>query len=222
MTEQARPFKSINKIETLDAPEAVRARPVARPTRVEEALPAPPTPPEGSVLDKLIVAGWLNWEKAAWVCLIGLAVVMHLVNLGPRAMHHDESIHAKFSYDMFRGVSVYKYDPTFHGPILYYMVSLSYFLFGAVTETTARLAPAFFGIALVIICYFLRPILGRIGAFAMGLFMLFSPSMLYYGRSLRHDIFATTGELLFIVGFSALSRTNPAIKATGYPWPDWA
>ncbi len=218
MTEQARPFKNINKIETFEAPEVVKARPAAETPTFTREVETPPENPAGSgVLDKLLLTGGINWEKVAWVSLITLAVIMHLVNLGPRAMHHDESIHAKFSYDMFRGTSVYKYDPTFHGPLLYYMVSLSYFLFGAATETTARLGPAFYGIALVAICFFLRPLIGRVGAFTMGLFMLFSPSMLYYGRSLRHDIFATTGELLFIIAFFRFIQNKPGHKSYWLP-----
>ncbi|NWJ96234.1 MAG: glycosyltransferase family 39 protein [Chloroflexi bacterium] len=208
MTEQARPFQNVNKIETLDTLDLATGKPTTTPQ-----YPAETNGEERSVLDKLLAAGWFNWETVLWIGLMALAVFMHVVDLGPRAMHHDESIHAKFSYDMFRGISVYKYDPTFHGPLLYYMVSLSYFLFGGASETAARLAPAIYGIGLVASCYLLRPLIGRIGALAMGIFMLFSPSMLYYGRSLRHDIFATTGELLFVIGFFRFIKEKPGHKS---------
>src|SRR5690349_14542903 len=205
MTEQARPsrpFKQVvNKIDTLDTPDATRVKP-GRPSSValdEEWLESEEGGEERSVLDKLIASGWFSLENVIWFGLIALTIFMHLVDLGPRAMHHDESIHASFSYDYFRGINNTgaAYDPTWHGTLLYNLVALSYFLFGGVTETTARMAPAIFGIILVAICYLLRPIVGRIGALAMAIFMMFSPSILYYGRSLRHDIFATVGELLF-------------------------
>jgi uncharacterized protein (TIGR03663 family) len=218
MTEQARPFKNtVNKIDTLDTPGVTRPK-VTRATAVQDELDeetGEELEQERSVLDKLIASGFASWENLIWIGLVALSIFMHLVNLGPRAMHHDESIHASFSYDYWRGVNSTgaAYDPIWHGPLLYNLVALSYTLFGGATETNARLMPAFFGIGIVVICYLLRPIIGRIGALAAGIFMLFSPSILYYGRSLRHDIFATFGELLFVIGFFRFIQNKPGHKS---------
>ncbi|HEX2910365.1 MAG TPA: 6-bladed beta-propeller [Chloroflexia bacterium] len=205
MTEQARPFKKIqNRINTLGATQAnISAAPdyVTEEELAERGLsPEKASLRQRSVLDTLLASGKINWEIILWIVIIALAIVTRMWDLAPRAMHHDESIHAKFSYDMYKGVSVYRYDPTWHGPWLYYMVTLSYFLLGGASEFSARFAPAVYGIGLVAICWFLRPIIGRVGALSFAILMLVSPSILYYSRSLRHDIFATFGMLLFLVG----------------------
>ena len=216
MSEQARPFKGIqNRIETLNTPPTVSAAP-------EEAVTwegAADTPPlEGTTrrtaLDSLMASGWVNWEKLFWLLIIVLAVVTRLWDLAPRALHHDESIHGVFSYDMFKGRNVYRYDPTWHGPVLYYMVSLSYFLLGGANEFSLRFAPAMYGIGLIAISWALRPLLGRAGAIAFAIFMIVSPSVSYYSRSLRHDIFATFGMLLFIIGFYRFAQSRARSKGS--------
>ncbi|MDB5081795.1 MAG: hypothetical protein JWP00_3719 [Chloroflexi bacterium] len=205
MTEQARPFKNIhNRVETLGTnPASVTGHPdSATAGETDQTVYVAPetASPRRSVLDSLIASGWLSWEKVFWVAIIVLAIVTRLWDLAPRAMHHDESIHGVFSYDMFKGKNVYRYDPTWHGPVLYYMVSLSYFLLGGATEFSARFAPAVFGIGMIALCWFLRPLLGKVGAIALALMILISPSIMYYSRSLRHDTFATCGMLLFVIG----------------------
>lgn len=213
MTEQARPFKNIHRIETLDTPPSVKAAPETatglETGRVVESVPEN-LPPRRSVLDSLIVSGWLSWEMVFWLAIIGLAIATRMWDLSERAMHHDESIHGVFSYDMYRGKNIYRYDPTWHGPVLYYMVTLSYYLLGGATEFSVRFAPAMFGIGIIVLCWFLRPLLGKVGAIAFALLVLISPSILYYSRSLRHDIFATFGMLLFVIGlFRYAQGRNP-------------
>jgi uncharacterized protein (TIGR03663 family) len=214
MTEQAKPFKRrYNRIETLKPAENQPATGPAVRQRLSERERngGNPTEPryERSVLDTLLASGKINWEILLWIGIIALAILTRYFDLAPRAMHHDESIHGKFSYDMFKGISIYKYDPTWHGPFLYYMVSLSYFLLGGATEFSARFSPALFSVLMVAICWCLRPIIGRVGAVAFALFVLVSPSILYYGRSLRHDMFATFGMLLFVIGWFRYAQEKP-------------
>ena len=66
--------------------------------------------------------------------------------LGDRALHHDETLHAFFSWLIFHGEG-YVHDPLLHGPFLYFFGALIYFLF-SVSDATARLGPALFGVAL--------------------------------------------------------------------------
>ncbi|MBN9392208.1 MAG: TIGR03663 family protein [Chloroflexi bacterium] len=215
MTEQARPFKKIpnradnrianrvdiNRLDTLDtAAPGVRGGVASGLEAGRNAEVIENLPPRRSVLDSLIASGWLSWEKVFWFTIIALAIFTRMWDLSERAMHHDESIHGVFSYDMYRGKNVYRYDPTWHGPVLYYMVTLSYYLWGGASEFSARFAPAVFGIGIIVLCWFLRPLLGKVGAIALAMLVLISPSILYYSRSLRHDIFATFGMVLFVVG----------------------
>jgi uncharacterized protein (TIGR03663 family) len=151
-----------------------------------------------------------------WIAIIVLAIASRFASLDLKAIHHDESIHAKWSYDMFKGTFIYRYDPTWHGPLLYYLVSASFMLFGGDNEITARLMPALFGIATVSICWFLRPLLGRFGALFAGTLVLISPTILYFNRSLRHDSFALFGELLFAIGVFRF------LQSRKWLWMAWA
>jgi uncharacterized protein (TIGR03663 family) len=156
----------------------------------------------------------LNWEVVAFVAIIAITMLTRLWELGPRAMHHDESIHAYFSNYFFKSGDFTTgaqfgggYDPTYHGPFLYHITGLSYYLFG-VTEATSRLMPAIFGIVLVGLCWLLRPFIGRWGAIIAALMVALSPSITYYSRSLRHDMFALTGTMLLFVSILWFLRTH--------------
>src|SRR6476660_8433722 len=116
---------------------------------------ARPTAAPTQWLDRAIDLTKANWEIILYVGLMIVAVLTRVWDLGPRAMHHDESIHAYYSSQYLKGGG-YNYDPTSHGPFLYHIVALGFFLFGT-TDAMARIMPAFFGIALVGMCWFLRP-----------------------------------------------------------------
>ncbi|MCA9853113.1 MAG: TIGR03663 family protein, partial [Dehalococcoidia bacterium] len=87
----------------------------------------------------------INAELAIYAVLLAAAALLRIWDLGAGALHHDESIHAKFSWDLVRGN--YTHDPVFHGPLYYHAQGLVFFLFGA-SDYTARLSAALFGIAL--------------------------------------------------------------------------
>ena len=58
----------------------------------------------------------LRWaELASYLGLIGAAAGMRLWDLGSRALHHDESLHAYFSWEFSEGRS-FVHDPMMHGP----------------------------------------------------------------------------------------------------------
>lgn len=167
-----------------------------------------------SVLDRVFDLTRLNWEVVFFVGLMLIAAFSRLWDLGSRAFHHDEAIHAYFS-NYFLKTGNYTttpgfgggYDPTYHGPFLYHIVALMYFLFG-VNDATARLAPALFGIALIGLCWLFRPFIGRVAAMIAAFLLIISPSISYYSRSLRHDIFALFGLSLLFVCILWFMRTH--------------
>jgi uncharacterized protein (TIGR03663 family) len=128
----------------------------------------------------------LDWEKALYIVLIILAVSTRLWGLGIRVQSHDESLHTKYSWNLYAGQG-FQHTPLMHGPFLFHATALSYFLFGD-TDFTARLAVALLGIALVAFPYLLRSWLGRVGALVTSFMLLISPSIAYYSRYIRHDI----------------------------------
>lgn len=154
--------------------------------------------PETAFLSRraLMIVG-LNWEVAAYLGIFVLAFVLRFWDLGFRMLHHDESIHAVYSWYLYTGRG-YVHNPTFHGPFLYHMNALIYLLFGT-SDYTARMAPAIFGLAMVPLPYLLRGQLGRTGAVVASFLLAISPSILYYSRSLRHDIFAAFATVLLVV-----------------------
>ncbi|MBI2911572.1 MAG: hypothetical protein HYY05_05465, partial [Chloroflexi bacterium] len=72
---------------------------------------------------------------AHWA-LVAAAAALHLWDLGGRALHHDESLHAVYSWYLFIGRG-YQHDPLMHGPFQFHGLALLYFLFG-VSDFTAR------------------------------------------------------------------------------------
>lgn len=139
----------------------------------------------------------VNWEVVAYVVLFVLAVVTRFWDLGSRAITHDESLHALYAWKLYAGEG-YTHDPMMHGPFLFHINALAYFLFGA-SDYTARVMPAIFGVAMVFLPLLLRRWLGRTGTLAACLMLLISPNILYRSRSLRHDIFVATWTFLMAV-----------------------
>ena len=149
-----------------------------------------------------------NWEKALYVVLIILALCTRLAGLGERVQSHDESIHTKYSWNLYAGHG-FQHNPLMHGPFLFHATALSYFLFGD-TDFSARLPVALMGVALVVFPYLLRRWLGRAGALATSFFLLISPSIAYYSRYIRHDIPTILWSL--VIAYTILSYLRDGRK----------
>jgi uncharacterized protein (TIGR03663 family) len=104
----------------------------------------------------------LTLEQVAYIGIGLLSLLAHLWGLGDRALHHDETLHAAYSWNLYTGRG-YIHDPLLHGPFLYHIGAFVYFLFGD-NDFTARLGAALFGTALTLTPLFLRRELGRVGA----------------------------------------------------------
>jgi uncharacterized protein (TIGR03663 family) len=165
-------------------------------------------------LDRAFELTRVNWEIIFFVGIMALTLITRLWDLGSRAMHHDEAIHAYFT-NYFLQTGNYTttagfgggYDPTYHGPFLYHIGALGFFLFGT-NEAIARLMPALFGIVLVAMCWMMRPFIGRTAALVAALMVLLSPSLTYYSRSLRHDIYSLVGMFLLFISVLWFMRTH--------------
>ncbi len=157
------------------------------------------------VLDRSLGLGVrLNWEKALYVTLITLAIVTRLWGLGIRVQSHDESLHTKYSWNLYAGEG-FEHTPLMHGPLLFHATALSYFLFGD-NDFTARLFVALIGVAVVAFPYLLRRWLGRIGALCAAFLLLISPSISYYSRYIRHDLPVILWALTLILAIFSYLR----------------
>jgi uncharacterized protein (TIGR03663 family) len=141
----------------------------------------------------------LDWEKAIYLLVLVVAIVTRFWDVGARAMSHDESLHALYSWKLYAGQG-YQHNPMMHGPFLFQFNALIYFLFGD-NDYTARISTALFGVILVMLPYFMRRWLGRIGALLTSVMLLISPSILYYSRYIRHDVLIVVWVLILLIAF---------------------
>ena len=148
----------------------------------------------------------ITWEHVFWVVIILLSILTRIWALGDRALHHDESLHAEYSYSLFAGLG-FAHDPLLHGPFLYIMGAVTYFFFGD-NDTTARLSPAIFSVALGLTPFLLRHELGRSGTVVAAIMLLCSPVFLYIGRFFRHDIYAVLFEVLVLIAMIRYAHSH--------------
>jgi uncharacterized protein (TIGR03663 family) len=125
-------------------------------------------------------------ELGAFVALVVLGAVLRFVALGDKPLHHDESIHAWFSWRALHG-NAYEYDPVYHGPLPLDLITFVFALVGA-GDAAARVAPAVLGTMLVALPFFLRRQLGGVAALAAAGFFCLSPAYVYFSRFAREDI----------------------------------
>jgi uncharacterized protein (TIGR03663 family) len=125
-------------------------------------------------------------------CLSALAVLilacfLRGCCLDIRPMHGDEAVHAD-KFGRLLEQNYYRYDPKeFHGPTLNYFTLIPARLSGkhtyaAVTESTLRIVPAFFGLLLVIMPLLLADGLGKTTAIIAGAITAISPAFVFYSR----------------------------------------
>ena len=148
---------------------------------------------------------WLRWvsgtERAFWILsgfVFLLACVTRFWDLDAKAFHHDESLHAYYSYRVSTG-SPHEYSALLHGPFLYYFVGAFLWVFGA-TDTTARMAAAVFSVALVMMPLLTKNLLGRAVTISLMILFLVSPTFWYFGRFLREDAFTSVWVLGTVLG----------------------
>jgi predicted membrane-bound mannosyltransferase len=147
------------------------------------------------------------------VAIILLSTFLRFYNLDLRPFHHDEGVNSSFLLTLIKS-GTYEYNPeNFHGPLLYYITYIPMTIFGLKSsiikvdrmelgDISFRLAPAFFGLVLVILFLALRSWLGASGVIAAMVITAISPSFLFYSRYNIHEIYLMVFTLLaFITGY---------------------
>ncbi|MFT4041418.1 MAG: TIGR03663 family protein, partial [Thermomicrobiales bacterium] len=154
------------------------------------------TPPETATPGRWPPA--ITLEGLLYCIILALALLTRFWDLGSRALHHDESLHAYYSWMLATGQG-YHHDPLTHGPFLFHFNALIYMLFGA-SDITTRFTSAIFGVILVMQPIMLRGErqLRRWGALTASTLLLISPAFLYQARYIRHDSFTVVGALLLL------------------------
>ncbi len=171
------------------------------------------------------------WTAVAFWGIILLGAVLRFWGLGDKPLHHDESLHAYFALQLMHNNMenwlacinapanvCYRYDPLLHGPFQFHIIALVYKisqLLGAydhgVNTVTVRIAAATLGSVIVGLPYFLRDYIGKIGAWLACFLLAISPSMVYYSRFAREDIYMACFTLLLVVAIARYMRTRSAL-----------
>ncbi|MFA7694110.1 MAG: flippase activity-associated protein Agl23 [Methanoregula sp.] len=139
-----------------------------------------------------------TFERVFFLILL-FTVILRFWQLDLKLLHHDEAIHSWFSFDLLtKGIWIY--DPSYHGPFLYYVTAGMFSIFGA-SDLVARLLPALFGTLLVLLVYFIYRLgyITKAQTLVVALFIAISPDMVYFSRFLRHDIFMLFFTMLLLV-----------------------
>jgi len=126
-------------------------------------------------------------ELVALGAIVLLAGALRFWDLGDMALHHDESLHARYTWLLFDGQG-YQHDPLMHGPFQFHAGALVYFLFGA-SDATSRFLPAIFGTILVAMPYLLRKQIGMPAVLIAAVLLAFSPTLLYFSRFYRNEAY---------------------------------
>jgi uncharacterized protein (TIGR03663 family) len=144
------------------------------------------------------------WQIASLLLLLGAA--LRLLLLGQGVYSHDEAIHANFSLNFLN----YRYDPVYHGPVLYHLEALVFWLLGD-SDFTARLVPALLGIGILGLALGARRYIGeRATLWALGMLVI-SPVIVAYSRRLLHDslvLLLTLGAVLCFARALGVSSTH--------------
>lgn len=137
------------------------------------------------------------WEWATYGALLVVGGAMRLWDLGSRAVHHDESLHAYYAWKLASGDG-YSHDPLMHGPLQFELNAAIFLLFGD-SDYTSRLLYAVAGSALILLPLLFRKRLGTLGAIFTSAMLAFSPAMLYFSRFARNDILMAVWVLGLVI-----------------------
>jgi predicted membrane-bound mannosyltransferase len=147
--------------------------------------------------------------------ITALATFLRFYWLGLKPFHHDEGVNGFFLTTLFRD-GVYKYDPAnYHGPTLYYITLAFAEVFGLET-IPIRWSVAIWGVLIVVLAFYLRNYIGRVGALSAAAFLAISPGMVYISRYFIHEIFFVflgLGLVLAIVLFIERPTAGPGAMA---------
>ena len=130
--------------------------------------------------------------------ITAVAACLRFFWLELKPLHHDEGVNGHFLINLFND-GKYQYDPTnYHGPDLYY-ISLAFAKIFGLNTLSIRSSVAIFGVLTVILAFFLRRYIGKIGSLAAAVFLTLSPGMVYISRYFIHEMLFVFFSLAIVV-----------------------
>lgn len=149
--------------------------------------------------------------------VVGLSLWLRLPGLADKPLHSDEGVNGWFSLRL-HWWNVYRYQPSdYHGPFLYYVNLVFFWIFGP-SDESLRLGTALCGGLMPLLLLPLRRWLGAVGVVAGGLLLSCSPLMVFFSRTVIHEIYLVFFTLLWVVAllyFARRPRLSFALLAAG-------
>ncbi len=160
-------------LELAGSPHAVAVTELEIGPLVDEVHPAP-------LLESSLALPRPTPEALAWLGVIAAALIARLASLTNSPFSAAEAQRAYAAWQFADGQRAVV-DGALWGPLPLVIDALLFFLFGA-RDIIARLGPALAGVALVPLCWLLRPYLGRWGALGVAAMLALSPTFVYGAR----------------------------------------
>ena len=137
--------------------------------------------------------------EGLFLLILLATIILRFYSLDLKLFHHDEAIHAWFSYRLLTE-GTYTYDPMYHGPLRYYVTAGMFALLGD-SDLVGRLVPALLGTLLVPLLYPIYKLgyLDKKQTLVAALFLAVSPNMVYFSRFLRDDPFIIFFTMVLLV-----------------------
>ena len=134
-----------------------------------------------------------------FILILVIAFILRFLVLDLKLLHHDEAIHSWFCYELLTK-GAWQYDPSYHGPFLYFVTTGIFALIGP-SDFAARLLPSLFGFAIIPLVYCIYRIgyINKNQTLVASLLIAISPDMVFFSRFLRHDIFMLFFTMLLLV-----------------------
>ncbi len=165
-----------------------------------ERAEADPTHPEPTPSADAVVfqpLAWLTIEALLIALVAGLALALRLWNLDHYPLSDVEAGHSLTALRLSEGQLN---ETGSYSPLLVSLTWLAFLLFSP-TDAAARLVPALFGVALVLLPLTLRSRLGPATGLLTAALLALSPTALFLSRSANSEILVATGGLMMIAGF---------------------
>ncbi|MBI5876025.1 MAG: glycosyltransferase family 39 protein [Chloroflexi bacterium] len=163
---------------------------------VPEPIPALERAPEE--------ASGLTVEHVLWAVVIAVAAFVRINDLAWTSLSDAEAALANAGLDLLRGGATAALGAR---PLFSALAGLAMAIFGA-SDASARIVSALAGIIPVALTYWLRPLLGRIGAIAAALVFTVSATFLTQSRTANGDMLAFAGIYAALVGITLWLQTR--------------
>ena len=170
------------------------------------AVPAPDVPatPAAPASNE---PAWLRWIGiAVFAAAIVVGAWLRFRDLDLKPLHSDEGVNGWFLMRLFNGLRDfgnwnvnYRYDPTnYHGPFLYFLGLIPFFLFGP-SNGTLRVFMAIAGTGCIAVLWPLRRHLGWSGLAMAAWLVAISPPLVYFSRTAIHEIYVAFFSISTVV-----------------------